>query len=417
MAIIGSLLNNDWYKFTMPPVVRKFYPNVIAGFSFTNRNTDFPVAKYVDIKELQDELAALRELRFTKQELEYLRSLGPLDPGYLEHLKNFRMPEVHTEVFNDQIVMDAQGIWDDVMPVEVPALQILTELVSRELAKEAGLGPSDIRREGYRHLDELVDLMRANPTKKLAPFGTRRHFSVQWEYEATAYLVYRIPNQIAGISNVALAREFGYPVAGTIAHEYFIIPTMIEIANGTENPIGVAQNQAMDHWETMYGDVWEGRILCAIPDTFGTDCFLRNFTAARALKWQVFKQDSGDPQVEVEKITSWLRDEGLNPALYRINHTDGLNLQTLSSLFEFADHHPSGYQDGYGLGTKHTNNVGVATHSFVWKPAWVMAGNEKVACVKLSNNLNKIVGYDPEMNQRVKELAGYTNTFAQVQTV
>lgn len=416
MPIIGSLLNNDWYKFTMPPVARRYYRDTVTGSCFINRDPNFRIADYFDIVELREELAALRTLRYTKQELDYLRSLGAISPAYLEHLKNFHMPEVHAETHDGQLIMEAQGIWDDIMPVEVPALQIITELISRAIAKEIGLSPADIRREGYRQLDKLVALMKANPSKRIVLFGTRRHFSVAWEYEATAYLVYKIPNQIAGISNVGLAREFGYPVGGTIAHEYFIIPTMIEVARGTENPIGVAQNQAMDHWEEEYADIWDGAILCAVPDTFGTDAFLDAFTPDRAKLWRVFKQDSGMPQIFVNKLMHWLQEHDLDTSLYRVNHTDGLDVASMAELFRFADKHPARYMDGYGVGTRTSNNVGVPTFSLVWKPSWVMVDGEKVPAVKLSDNLSKATG-DPAMVARVKKLAGYTNTFRQTQTV
>ncbi len=413
MPIIGSLLNNDWYKFTMPPVVRKHYTDTWVRCSFTNRNTEFPLAHYVDQMELEEELDALRQLRFTKRELDYLRSLGVIDPDYLDWLTTFAMPKVEVKREGNQYNIWVEGVWDEVMPVEVPALQIITELTSRALAKEVGLGMRELRHEGFARLDEAVKFFRANPGLKFAPFGTRRHFSAAWEYEATAYLVDRIPDQIAGISNVGLAMEFGYPLAGTIAHEYFMVITMMAIAQGVPDPIGSAQNQAMDYWETEYADKWEGGMLCAIPDTFGTDSFLAHFTPERAQLWRTFKQDSGDPKVIVEKILTWLQGRNLDPRQYRINHTDGLTIATMDDLHRFCD---GRYMDGYGWGTRHTNNVGVPTHSFVWKPLQVWVNGEWVWCVKLTDNLAKATG-EPNMVEKVKQLVGYTNSFREVQTV
>ncbi len=414
MAIVPSLLHNDWYKFTMPPVVQRFYPGTVVGCGFTNRNTDFPVARYIDQGELEDELAALRELRFSKRELDYLDSLGAIPPDYLQKLPNFRMPRVHVErAPNEQYRIECQGFWDEIMPVEVPVLGIVTELASRALAKEAGLSPLDLRRNAHKHWDELIAFLKANPEVKIAPFGARRHYSAAIEYEGTARLVEAVPDQIAGISNVALAREFGYPVSGTIAHEYFIVPTMIHIARGTPNPIGVAQNEAMDAWEAVFKDIWGGAILCAIPDTFGTDSFLEHFSYKRALDWRVFKQDSGDPKVFVDKVIRWLLDSGLNPKMFRINHTDGLNIPIIDDLRQYC---PEQYQHGYGMGTHHSNNVGVPTHSFVWKPAYVMVDGKRVGAAKLTDNVAKATG-DPAMIETLKQLTHYHTTFNQLQTV
>ena len=61
MPIIGSLLNNDWYNFPMSGAMRKFYPQVKVCYEFVNRNKDFPLANYIDLAELRDEIEKLDE--------------------------------------------------------------------------------------------------------------------------------------------------------------------------------------------------------------------------------------------------------------------------------------------------------------------------------------------------------------------
>lgn len=414
MAIVGTLLSDDWYKASMRAAVLRYYPDTVVCSRFTNRNADFPVARYIDLGELRDEFAALRELRFSKAEVAYYASLGVLSQQFLDSLSTYHIPEIEVDTApGDQLNIEVATNWADGMPAEVHVLGIVTELVSRALAKEMGLGPAAIRREGYRHLDEAIAFFRAHPDLKVAPFGARRHFSQAWEYEATARLVDQIPDQIAGISNVALAREFGYPLSGTIAHEYFIVPTMIEIGQGNPNAIRDAQNQTMDHWEELYADKWDGGMLCTIPDTFGTPSFLAHFTPERALKWRVHKQDSGDPKVFVERMLSWLGENGQDPRLHRINHTDGL---TVAKMAELHDYCQARYMVGFGWGTRHSNNVGVPTHSFVWKPSWVMVDGERVPAAKLTDNLAKATG-DPAMIARLKELTDDHTTFSEQQDV
>lgn len=413
MSIITSKLTNDWYKFTMPPVVRKHYPKVTVGYRFINRNVDFPLARYVDLDRLRDEIEAVKALRFEATEINYLRSLELFDELELQNFVADRLPDVNVERSGDQLVVTTEGPWHSAMAWESPVLAIIGELSSAGWAREAGLTMADIKRVGRANLERVIERLKANPEIRFAQFGLRRHFSNAWEREATARLAREVPKQMIGISNVELAREFGFSLSGTIAHEYFIVPAAIHIGLGTLDPLVVAQNEAMDRWEAEYGGKWEDGLLCAIPDTFGTDFFLRHLTAERAAVWRTFKQDSGNPKVFVDKVLQRLQDLGLDPTHYRINHTDGLNLDKITQLQNYC---AGRYKVGFGWGTMLTNNVGVPTHSLVWKPDWVIVGGVKVPCGKLSDNLNKTTG-DAAMIERLKLEAGYTNTFSERQSV
>lgn len=417
MSIIGSRLNNDFYKLTMPYVAWLYFQDLQVRYEFTNRNTDFPIARYVNIDELRDEIEAWRELRLRKREQDYIRALGIYTGDRVdEFLRDFFMtalPEIMVERVGDQLKIWTEGPWWRAMDAETPVLSIVTELVSRNLAQEAGLGPADIRRNGHRHLDEVIATLKAYPDLQFAQFGARRRYSNAWEYEATARLAYEVPEQMVGISNIEYAREFGFNLSGTIAHEYFMVVAARHIALGTPDPLVVAQNECLDMWEETYQEVWDGRILCAIPDTFGTDFYLANLTAERAALWRVYKQDSGDPKLFVDKVLTRNQAFGIEPGAVRINHTDGLNLPAMLQLREFSQ---GRYQRGFGWGTKLTNNVGVATHSLVWKPSHVLVSGVWVPCVKLSDNVAKATG-DKTMVETVKHHAGYHNTYRKLQNV
>ncbi len=75
MAIIRSLLDTDLYKFTMLQVVLHQFPETHSVYEFRCRNatTVYPLA---DIQaDFEREIDALCQLRFTPDELSYLRSL------------------------------------------------------------------------------------------------------------------------------------------------------------------------------------------------------------------------------------------------------------------------------------------------------------------------------------------------------
>ena len=54
-----------------------------------------------------------------------------------------------------------------------------------------------------------------------------------------------------------------------------------------------ANSVALDLWE----DVYPHALQLALTDTFSTEAFFRDFTAARAERWAGLRQDSGDPYV------------------------------------------------------------------------------------------------------------------------
>ncbi|MBR5940438.1 MAG: nicotinate phosphoribosyltransferase, partial [Neisseriaceae bacterium] len=74
--IIQSLLDTDLYKFTMLQAVLHQFPQTMSEYQFRCRNLDETVYPLVEIKdELESELDALCDIRFTPDELDYLRSL------------------------------------------------------------------------------------------------------------------------------------------------------------------------------------------------------------------------------------------------------------------------------------------------------------------------------------------------------
>src|SRR3989344_1398986 len=71
--IITSLLDTDFYKFTMGQLIWLKYRNAFVVTQFKNRTRRVRIADWIDVGELTNELDAARQLRFSKTELHYLR--------------------------------------------------------------------------------------------------------------------------------------------------------------------------------------------------------------------------------------------------------------------------------------------------------------------------------------------------------
>jgi len=90
--IIKSLLSQDLYKVSMGSVYFDKFANCTAKFKFKDR-TDKIKADDVFMLKLNEQLDALCELKFTKDELDWLFNLRFLKnkTGYKEFLKNFQL--------------------------------------------------------------------------------------------------------------------------------------------------------------------------------------------------------------------------------------------------------------------------------------------------------------------------------------
>ena len=70
--LVTSLLDNDFYKFTMQQIVFHYFKNKKTKFEFKNRNS-IPLAPYKEIIEKQFDF--LCNITFLKEELQYLGQL------------------------------------------------------------------------------------------------------------------------------------------------------------------------------------------------------------------------------------------------------------------------------------------------------------------------------------------------------
>src|SRR5690606_41238230 len=70
-----SILDNDFYKFTMQYAVVKLYPDTLAKYEFINRGAhEFPPGFAEALKERISEMS---KLALTREEKEYLRIACP----------------------------------------------------------------------------------------------------------------------------------------------------------------------------------------------------------------------------------------------------------------------------------------------------------------------------------------------------
>ena len=103
--IINSLLDTDFYKFTMQHAVFYLYTDVNVRYKFKWRNwhkmkLNIDTNEFVD--RINKEVDNLCTLNFTQDELDYLRNIPFFKEGYIEYLRLFQLNRNHIKVYVDK---------------------------------------------------------------------------------------------------------------------------------------------------------------------------------------------------------------------------------------------------------------------------------------------------------------------------
>jgi len=154
--IIQSLLDTDLYKFTMMQVVLHQFPDAMVEYRFKCRNDGVSLLPYVD--QIREQIRQFCQLRLSKEELHYLRSLPYLTSDFVEFLRLFSASEEFITVDGDkEFEIIIRGPWLHTILFEVPVLAIVNEVYFRNTQPE----PDYV--EGRRRLQEKIHTVLTHP--------------------------------------------------------------------------------------------------------------------------------------------------------------------------------------------------------------------------------------------------------------
>lgn len=210
--IIQSLLDTDLYKFTMLQVVLHQFPQTHSLYEFRCRNKEmvYPLA---DIQEdLERELDALCQLRFTHGELDYLRSLRFIKSDFVDYLELFQLQRRFVQVSPDdqgRLNIRIEGPMIQAMFFEIFILAIVNELYFRRLETPAVIEEGERRLQAKaQQLKEIAATQNPNdPPFLISDFGTRRRYTLAWQEHVIRTLLEAAPDIVRGTSNVYLAKK------------------------------------------------------------------------------------------------------------------------------------------------------------------------------------------------------------------
>ncbi|MBT2117919.1 nicotinate phosphoribosyltransferase [Dyella sp. LX-66] len=370
--IIRSLLDTDLYKFSMMQVVLHHYPAAQVEYRFKCRNPGIDLVPYIE--EIRAELDALCSLRFSEEELNYLRSWRFIKSDFVDFLGLFQLNAKYVSIEpaasgNGEIEIRIVGPWLHTILFEVPLLAIVNEVYFRNT--HPGLGVD----EGRQRLRDKIALLRDTPgyeACRIADYGTRRRFSREWQAEVVEALRDGLGPKLAGTSNVWLAWKLGLTPLGTLAHEY------LQAHQALGPRLRDSQVAALETWAKEY----RGDLGIALSDVYGLNAFLRDFDMYFCKLFDGTRHDSGDPFAWGERVLAHYRANRVDPSSKVLVFSDGLDIPKVMQLYQ---HFRGRCLLAFGVGTNLTNDVGPTPLNIVIK--MIRCNGQPVA--KLSDSPGK----------------------------
>ena len=402
--IVRSLIDTDFYKLLMCQSVFRNNPDTQVRFSLINRSADVPLARLIDEGELREQLDHIRSLSLRRGESTWLR--GNMFYGkrqmfrsdFMEWFENLRLPAYELERVGDQYELTFEGKWHEVMLWEIPALAVLMELRSRAVLNDMGRFELQVLyARAMTKLWEKIERLREIDGVRIADFGTRRRHSFLWQDKCVQAMLEGLGPSFVGTSNCLIAKNRDLEAIGTNAHE---LPMVYAALAEDDESLARAPYDVLADWHEEH----EGNLRMILPDTYGTEGFLRRAPDWLA-GWTGIRIDSGDPAAGAETAIRWWNDRGEDPTQKLVIFSDGLDVDKMVELqTQFAGR----VRVSFGWGTLLTNDFRgltpddrLAPFSLVCK---AVSANGRPT-VKLSDNPNKAMGPETEI-ERYKRVFG-----------
>ncbi len=197
-------LTTDLYELTMMQGYFLAKKNPRTVFEMFFRRTPFQ-GGFAIFAGLDPLLNSLEKLRFSKEEINYLRSLGYFREEFLEYLENF--------TFTGTLWSVAEGT--TVFPNE-PLVRVEAPLIEAQLIESLLLNTVNFQ---TLIASKSARMYMASGRGKILEFGLRRAQGVDGALSASraAYI-----GGATATSNTQAGMEYGIPVSGTMAHSWIM---------------------------------------------------------------------------------------------------------------------------------------------------------------------------------------------------
>ena len=386
MAKFISILDNDFYKFTMQYAVVKLFPKAKAKYQFINRGKHrYPTGFDILLRKAINDMALLK---LTKSEKDFFSQTCPyIDPTYFDFLQGYRYnpDEVVIQQNGNELTVKIEGYWYRTILWEVPILSLISELYYEatgtiRVSDEEVRGIVENKMDKYDKLDITI-----------ADFGTRRRHSYDVHDLVIKTLKKHQSTTFIGTSNVHLAMKYDTKPIGTHAHEWFMF-------HAAKYGYKMANLLGLENW----ADVYRGDLGIALSDTYTTNIFFKQFDKKLTKLFDGIRHDSGDPIEFAKKTIDHYIRKGIDPLSKTIIFSDGLDYNKVEKIVKYCS---GKIGHSFGIGTDFTNDVGLERMNIVLKMTDALPDEgEWTPVIKLSDEPFKHTGAPTEIAMAKKYL-------------
>ena len=384
-GIIQSSIDTDLYKLSMGWFVLQHYPEFECIYSFNNRSKDM-VFTQESVNEIMRNIQLMSKLKLTDSEYDWMKNnLTFLPVAYRQYLAAYRFnpKQVHINLsITGQLNISIEGKWRDTILWEVPLMAIISEVYFSMIDTDWTMdGQMEIAKEKARKLSEAGCMF--------TDFGSRRRRN--FETQDLVVSVMKNYKGFMGTSNPYLAMKHGVKALGTCAHEAIGAVAALESLNHPNKIF-------MERWAQTY----HGSLGTMLPDTYGLDSFLKDFSLEKAKLWDGLRHDSGDPYIFADKVIAHYKLLGIDPTTKTLIFSDGLDTDTAIAIHNYCK---GKIRCSFGIGTFFTSDFNKVSDPTMKSKAMNMV--IKLTCingiwvVKLSDSPGKAIG-DPYMIEIMK---------------
>jgi nicotinate phosphoribosyltransferase len=329
MTLAASPLLTDLYELNMVQAYLDRGEDKTAVFEFFVRRLP-PRRGFLLAAGLEDALDYLETMRYSAEELAWLKSTDRFRDNLLDYLANFR--------FTGDVHAIPEGT---VCFPNEPLIRITAPLPQAQLVES--------RLINILHFQTLIAskaarMVLAAPGKILSDFGLRTaHGAEAGLYSARASYV----AGFAGAANVLAGERYGIPVVGTMAHSYVQV-----------------HDDEMTAFENFARSRPEGVIL--LIDTYDTEAGARKVVElapklkADGISIRGVRIDSGDLTAMARKVRAILDAGGLRDVIIVVS--GGINEDVLQVMM--AEKAPI---DGFGIGVNLAASIDVPALDCAYK--------------------------------------------------
>ncbi len=190
----------DLYELTMAQVYFKYSPDSQATFDLFIRS---PKRPFYLAAGIDDCLNYLQDLRFSRNDIEYLKSLRTFDDEFISYLKKFRFKGQVWAVEEPEIVFPSE-----------PIIRVTANLIEAQIIESFLLNTINC---ATTLATKAARIVLAACGKDVFDFSLRRTQGVD---ASLACARYSYLAGASGTSNVLAGSEYGIPVVGTMAHSF-----------------------------------------------------------------------------------------------------------------------------------------------------------------------------------------------------